>query len=288
MIGCYANRAACYLRLNQLHDCKADCSSGISEIVGYMHENKLQDIEESLRGTLIKLYLRRSAVLTEQGCFSEALIDCQTAKDRLEDIFGLGCSPPNGVDLNDINADIARLENVVTADKLKKEADASFGDGNLDLAIEKYTEALEIVPCHVSCLSNRSACFMALGDLSHCLEDCSSALDILELNVSQLQKLQGVKSRQLTMSSALIPPVGTQKRKDWTLKTLARRGAANIQLGNIEDAIRDYGFAVSIDPSNEALKTDLTRLKNTYEFSSTTQIIDKFDDLRTGTSSATN
>ena len=56
MIGCYANRAACYLKLKLPLDCQADCSMGISEILGYMGENKLQDIEETSQITLIKLY----------------------------------------------------------------------------------------------------------------------------------------------------------------------------------------------------------------------------------------
>lgn len=267
-IGCYANRAACYLKLNLPYDCKADCSSGISEIVGYHNENKMEDILEEFKGTLIKLYLRRSVVSTQLGSFSEALIDCQTAKDRVSDFYSAEdalTSLPNGIKLDDISTDIEKLENLVSADKLKKQADASFGDGEIEAAISKYTEALAMVPCHVSCLSNRSACYMTRGDISRCVEDCSLALEVLEMNMSQIQKVGG-DNAQLTMASAVIPPAGSVKRKDWTLKTLARRGAANIQLGKIDDAIRDYGFAVSIDPSNEALKADLTKLKNTHEF----------------------
>ena len=56
-IGCFANRAACYLKLDLLHDCKADCGSGISEILGYQHENDLSKLEDSTKVTLVKLYI---------------------------------------------------------------------------------------------------------------------------------------------------------------------------------------------------------------------------------------
>ena len=264
MIGCYANRAACYLKLNMPIDCQADCSTGISEILGYMGENKIQDVEESYQSTLIKLYLRRSVATTQTGNFADGLKDCRSARDGVDEMWlSKNRETPKGINIEQIGADIERLEKLVYADLLKKEADTLFGGRNIEDAIKKYTEAIEIVPCHVSCLSNRSACHMALGDMESTVADCTSALSVLELNVSKIQKVGGDAP---SMASAVVPPAGSDKRKDWTLKTLARRGAAHIHLGKIDEAITDYGFAVSIDPGNESLKKDLTKLKNTREF----------------------
>lgn len=264
MIGCYANRAACYLKLNLSVDCQADCSTGISEILGYTNENKIHDIEETSQITLIKLYLRRSVAETQMGKFAEGLKDCRSARDCVEEIWLSGDKEtPKAISIDQIEADISRLEKLVFADSLKKEADSLFAESNVDEAILRYTDALEVVPCHVSCLSNRSACHMTLGDMEKAVEDCTRALSVLELNVSKQQKV-GVDAP--SMASAVVPPAGSEKRKDWTLKTLARRGAAHIHLGKIEEAITDYGFAVSIDPGNEKLKRDLTKLKNTHEF----------------------
>ena len=95
---------------------------------------------------------------------------------------------PKGINIEQIGADIERLEKLVYADLLKKEADTPFGGRNVEDAIKKYTEAIEIVPCHVSCL-NRSACHMALGDMESTVADCTSALSVLELNVSKIQRL---------------------------------------------------------------------------------------------------
>merc|ERR1711916_54925 len=265
MIGCYANRAACYLKLNMPVDCQADCSTGISEILGYMNENKIQDIEESFQITLIKLYLRRSVAVTQVGNFSEGLKDCRSARDGVEEIWlSRDKETPKAISIDQIEADISRLEKLVFTDSLKKEADRLFADGKIDEAVMRYTEGLEIIPCHVSCLSNRSACHMALGDMEKAVEDCSSTLSVMELNTSKYKKVGSVGD--ISMANAVVPPAGSEKRKDWVLKTLARRGAAHIHLGKIDEAITDYGFAVSIDPENEKLKRDLTRLKNTHEF----------------------
>ena len=40
-----------------------------------------------------------------------------------------------------------------------------FAEGRLVEASSKYTEALALVPMHVGCLSNRSACKLALRDI---------------------------------------------------------------------------------------------------------------------------
>ena len=62
------------------------------------------------------------------------------------------------------------------------------------------------------------------------------------------------------MSLFVCSAPGSEKRKSWTLKTLSRRAAAYLQLQDIDNAIKDFGSAVGIDPTNEALKSDLNKL----------------------------
>jgi tetratricopeptide (TPR) repeat protein len=260
-IACYSNRSACYLKLHMYSDCKEDCSLAIKEIAGPQNERIFTEINSSLRSTLIKLLLRRGAASTQLGSFAEALRDYEMSIVRIKEFFsdeiGTGQPLPTSISLDAIESDKERLVKLVSVEVLKREADALVGEKSMDLAIEKYTKALFIVPCHVSCLSNRSACHLAIGNVQQCVDDCTSALQFLEINAA---KSSIGSSEHLTMASTLLPAAGTEKRKHWTLATLTRRGAAYIQLGEIKNAVRDYGYAVSIDPSNEALKSDLNKL----------------------------
>ena len=67
------------------------------------------------------------------------------------------------------------------------------------------------------------------------------------------------------MLSAILPPPGSDKRKAWKLKTLARRGAALAQLCRWDEAVADYAAASSLDPSDGNLRSDLTKLMNRRE-----------------------
>jgi tetratricopeptide (TPR) repeat protein len=221
----------------------------------------VESIDSGRRLILLKLYLRRGAACTQLGSFSEALEDYTQALEHLK-LFssstGSDSEPiPSSLNSVAIESDKNRLEKLVAAEELKKQADNLFGEKSVELAIQKYTQALSIVPCHVSCLSNRSACYFAIGDLQSCISDCSAALQLMETSSGDV-KIGNIE--QITMVTALVPPVGTEKRKTWILKTLARRGAAFVQLGELKSAARDYGSAVAIDPSNEALKSDLNKL----------------------------
>ena len=58
-----------------------------------------------------------------------------------------------------------------------------------------------------------------------------------------------------------VPPVGSEKRRTWVLRTLARRGAALARLGKLDDAVVDYETAASIAPDDAKLKADLGALR---------------------------
>jgi tetratricopeptide (TPR) repeat protein len=271
-IACYSNRSTCYLKLSMYSDCKDDCSAAIKEIIGVHSEKVSSEIEFSLRPMLIKLLLRRGAASTQLGSFAEALHDYESSITRVHDFFAVeiesGETLPVSIDLVSIEADRERLKHLVTAESLKREADVLVGEKSLEFAIQKYTEALAILPCHVSCLSNRSACYLATGNIQKCIDDCTFALQFLEVTYA---KSAIGSSEKLTMADTLLPAAGSEKRKDWTLKTLIRRGAASIQIGDLKSAIRDYGYAVSIDPTNEALKSDLNKLSSLASSSSLNQ-----------------
>lgn len=150
-------------------------------------------------------------------------------------------------------------------DVLKKEGDTLFADQDLTAAAVKYSEVLAAVPVHVSCLANRSAVKMAQKNFRGCIEDCTAALDLMEADSSA-----GVGSSSgSSMLETILPPAGGEKRTSWQVKTLLRRGMAYSQLALVnptetliclDAAVRDYSQAVSLDPKNENLKSDLNKL----------------------------
>lgn len=283
---CYSNRAACYLKLSMPIECKADCSIAIEHINKEIVEENSTTTNKDSQSTgnskhnlvLVKLLMRRGTANCQLGAFNEALTDFFQAKTKYGFLTGSQAGSLNGVSLESLQADIERLRCLSEADKLKVEADAFFAEKHVDDALLKYSDALKIVPVHVGCLANRSACRFALSDFDGCIEDCSLALALLKHDPSsdretdrttkKVQILLGGASSDgggNTMLQTILPPPGSEKRKLWTIKTLTRRGVAYSQLGMLEKSIADYTSAVKLDSLNEALKADLAKLINCRE-----------------------
>ena len=167
---------------------------------------------------------------------------------------------PGNISKEAIKADLDKLQTVSKADVLKKAADEAMGQGDLDVALNNYTEALDLLPSHVGCLSNRSACRMSQGDKQGCVDDCSAALALLQLNSNANTTTIG--SAEVDLLSSILPPVGSEKRLKWVLKTVIRRGAAYAALNDLDAAVADYTTGSSLDPKNESLRSDLTKIKN--------------------------
>jgi tetratricopeptide (TPR) repeat protein len=147
---------------------------------------------------------------------------------------------------------------------LKKEGDQTFAENNLESASLKYSEALTLFPAHVGCLSNRSACKLAQGDIQGCIDDCSEALRILQVDIERIQSNKSevlFEVNKINMLSSILPPSGSEKRRQWAIKTITRRGVAWARLGNYDEAVSDYTVASGLDPTNELLKSDLEKYK---------------------------
>ena len=255
MIVCYANRSACYLKLNLIDACKMDCDIAIKKL----EETPI----ESLSSTLIKLYLRRGVAHCQLGKFQESLSDYCQARVKFEQLPGAALKAMSSVDidLTSINADINRLQVLCNTEIAKREADILFSEKNLEAALAKYAMILQIFPYHVSALSNRSACRLALGDIAGCIDDCSAAITFLDYNPAQDKDLSS-KGSYHSMLSSLLPPKNSEKRTQWLLKTLLRRAVAHTQLDQLQEAIADYERAASIEPTNANILADLNSLKS--------------------------
>ena len=219
MVSCLSNRAACYLRIAELRECVDDCTAALSL-------RQSEDVPAIDVATEVKLLVRRGTALCQQGSFEASLADYRTA---------------NTLDGNNpaLASDVERLTSLAQCDTLKKQADARFGAGNISEAVELYASALTLEPAFVSCISNRAACYFALGDMPSAIRDCTGALDLLSMDVSQsIGHMQ-----KDTVPSGPVPPAGSDTRRQWVLKTLVRRGAAHARLSDYDAAIADYDAA---------------------------------------------
>lgn len=262
MTVCYNNRSACYLKLKLYSECRLDCIKAIELLQCEIEINPDDNcINES---QLVKMLIRRGAACSQLGSFQEALTDHMVA---LENLVANDKIVIKGVNVESLTADIDRLKSLVKVDTLKKEADYILSEGKISEAATKYTEALEIISVHVGCLSNRAACKISLGDFQGCVDDCTEALDVLAIDLSDdnISSQYKDKSSSLNMLSSILPEIGSEKRKQWVIKTILRRGAAYVRLNDLDEALNDYNTAASLDPDNQTLKSDINKLSSFRE-----------------------
>ena len=153
-----------------------DCSKGLDLLAS---EDCLEPKSNQSIMT-IKLLMRKGTASCLLGQFSAALVDYHQANTKYISLAGSELSRLNGVTVESLQEDIARLKKLHDASSLKEEADALLADAFKAKALEKYNEALLAIPVHVSCISNRSACKLSMGDTAGCVEDCSLALSLLQ------------------------------------------------------------------------------------------------------------
>lgn len=288
--GCLSNRAASYLRLSitggggngdggrsYVSACVADCGAAL-------------DILQALPETgpsQAKVLARRSLAYRELGHYSSSLEDSRAA---------LLFSPGDGALLEEI----ARGEPLARAEACKKDAATRFASGDIRGACEMYTAALEAVPSFPSALSNRAACYLALGKPRECVRDCTAVLEMLSVSVGgdDSRGLVSGEARRTTdgLTTATVgpreehaavvsghvlapssspppppppagsmPPPGSEKRTKWVLTTMLRRARANVQLKDLGGALRDYRAADSVMPGNKEVEKDIRELEREME-----------------------
>ncbi|XP_070542821.1 dynein axonemal assembly factor 4-like [Ptychodera flava] len=121
-------------------------------------------------------------------------------------------------------------------DWLKDKGDKFYRNGNYLAAVNAYNQAIKLNRKLPSLYSNRAACHLQVGNLMKCIEDCSTALELLE------------------------PPV--EANANSRLKAHIRRGTAFCNFELYVEGLQDYEAALKIDPNNEKLKVDADRIRD--------------------------
>jgi len=232
-----SNRAACYLCLGQLQKCIDDCTAALKKLPTQDEVPNLPSEQVKYTKLKIRLFIRRGTSSCQLAKYEAGLSDYNSA---------LILDPKNQL----LQFDVKRIAVLCRCASLKEEGDKSFAAQNLDQAIKHYSAALDLDSSFVSCLSNRAICYLAEGKHQKCIDDCSTALTLLEVSPDPNKLLP----------SGPMPPVGSGKRKQWVLKTLVRRGTAYSQVSQFKEAHADFQHASELDPENVALKEDVEQL----------------------------
>ncbi|EEY61032.1 uncharacterized protein PITG_01276 [Phytophthora infestans T30-4] len=130
---------------------------------------------------------------------------------------------------------------------LKAKGDDFFHSKDFRSATNAYAEAISATSSDnndliATCLSNRAACLLQLGEFEECINDCSKALSYLP------------DTRDKDENSSVM------KHYRLKLKLFVRRGTAYCRTGQYSQAKADYGVACSMDTQNPQLRDDFMEL----------------------------
>mmetsp|Transcript_16576 Transcript_16576/g.33040 ORF Transcript_16576/g.33040 Transcript_16576/m.33040 type:complete len:621 (-) Transcript_16576:51-1913(-) len=234
-VVCVSNRASCYLKLNE----PARALSDLNEAMEVSSREDV-DIKGGKSAFWMKVLVKRGMANCQLSLFHESKSDYEKAIKLAGDAGSDG-----------LRRDLERVTKLCEVSDLKKAGDTSFGEGDLEAAIDKYTQALEKDENFVSAVSNRAGARASLGQWQGCLEDCTSALNLLS---------------NLQLSSGPVPPPGSEKRRDWVVRTMCRRGKAKVETGDLSGGVEDFETALELVPEGrqkvrDDLADDIAKLK---------------------------
>ncbi|KAK6387376.1 uncharacterized protein PV06_04980 [Exophiala oligosperma] len=117
------------------------------------------------------------------------------------------------------------------ADALKAEGNKAFAAKDFNLAVEKFSQAIELDPSNHVLYSNRSGAYASLKDYQHALEDANKT---------------------------------TELKSDWA-KGWGRKGAAQHGLGDLIGAKDAFEEALKLEPTNSQAKSGLESVNRAIE-----------------------
>uniref|UniRef100_A0A182T455 Dynein axonemal assembly factor 4 n=1 Tax=Anopheles maculatus TaxID=74869 RepID=A0A182T455_9DIPT len=118
---------------------------------------------------------------------------------------------------------------------LKQRGDTFFQQKNFLAAISAYSAGIRLTKDYYALFLNRSAAHLALENYQRCAEDCSTALELLQ------------------------PPVEANRKA--RVACLARRAAALVKLGFLQQGYDEMVAASRLDPDEKSLQIEVDRLR---------------------------
>ena len=124
-VVCVNNRASCYLKLNEP-------ARALSDLNEAMQVSSREDVEiKGGKGAFwMKVLVKRGMANCQLGLFHESKSDYERALQLVGEGGNEG-----------LKNDLDRVGKLCNVSDLKKAGDTSFGEGNVEEAIDKYTQA---------------------------------------------------------------------------------------------------------------------------------------------------
>ncbi|KAI7907551.1 uncharacterized protein BX663DRAFT_539037 [Cokeromyces recurvatus] len=120
----------------------------------------------------------------------------------------------------------------MSPEEIKNQANEQYKLGHYDEAIQLYTQAIELSPNTSTYYNNRAAALMMQKKYKEAAEDCRLAIELDPENV----------------------------------KALLRGGKCHLNMGNLEEASRQYSRALQVDSSHSGAKRDCNSLQQVYNY----------------------
>jgi len=231
----------------------------------------------------VRLLSRRGASFCVLGDYTAALFDYQKAlslmnsKNNLQPKTQGKVLPKSFHEEKDklrkehLAEDISKIEHLLKVTDKKMKGDVLFCSGNLQDAVEVYTEALRLEPGFLSIVANRAAVYLALKDYMSSIVDSTTALHLLRRGRS---KSQGIFFDGSTCNSvaAMYPCFGSPKWTAWCVRLYVRRGLAYCKLGDNLKGTLDYQRAMKLQPKNKEVACELEVIRSCIMLHSTNNL----------------
>lgn len=126
-------------------------------------------------------------------------------------------------------------------------ADTHYTQGNYEEAITAYSKTLDTKPNNFHALYNRGRSYEELGDFQNAEKDFLTALKIEPRNTQLLLSLSNIFQKQKNHNSALLYAEQATEVAGAPAQAYFMKARALHQMGNTQEAMREYTAAVSID-----------------------------------------
>jgi len=180
-------------------------------------KNPIKSREEQIFEEKFEQYLKS---LTEKGFFTGTEPGTQQYNDRVEKARSR---------LKE-EEEKAKQRRVELAEEKKAEGNTLLRENNIDEAIEKYSEAINLNPYNAIYYANRAAAYTSLRRHDKAIEDCKKA-------------------------TTIDPTYG---------KAFSRMGLAYFSLGRYHEAVHAYERAKELDPENQSVLQSLEIAKKKH------------------------
>eukprot|EP00465_Bigelowiella_longifila_P011245 CAMPEP_0185261792 /NCGR_PEP_ID=MMETSP1359-20130426/10112_1 /TAXON_ID=552665 /ORGANISM="Bigelowiella longifila, Strain CCMP242" /LENGTH=283 /DNA_ID=CAMNT_0027848533 /DNA_START=135 /DNA_END=986 /DNA_ORIENTATION=+ len=206
-----------------------------------LNSEEESSMAESLKKVRNKQILRSRILSVRAGAYA-ALHKYGKARDDYESALELFPTHP------DLQKAVQDVKMLIYAGKLVKQSKELFAKHKYFKAASVLTTFLKKIPLphlHISVLCNRSACYLASREYGKCVADCTRALNFFHAFKDQPPPGSDIHFSQEN---------DTPRTLGWLRTSHIRRGSALCWQGKLEDGLKDYLMALSLQKKIEKIK----------------------------------